>query len=102
VLVLAISGCLRFPADQRDEMVGVLTALAERTRRDEGCIEYWWSEDLAEAGAFRFFEAWESEATFAAHRDASYEVDFNERYLTRIVGAEARQYEVVTVRPLTG
>jgi hypothetical protein len=29
-------------------------------------------------------------------------VDFNERYLTRIVGAEARQYDVVTVRSLTG
>jgi quinol monooxygenase YgiN len=100
--MLAISGLLRFPPDTRDEMVDVLVALAERTRRDPGCIEYWWSEDLADAGVFRFFEAWESEETFAAHRDAPYEHEFNDRYLTRILGADARQYSVTDVRSLTG
>jgi quinol monooxygenase YgiN len=100
--MLAISGLLRFPVEQRDEMVGVLTTLAERTRRDVGCVEYWWSEDLSEPGVFRFFECWESEETFAAHRNAAYEVEFNDTYLTRIVGAEARQYDVSGVQSLTG
>jgi quinol monooxygenase YgiN len=100
--MLAISGLLRFPADARVEMAGVLAELAERTRQDEGCIEYWWSEDLTEPGAFRFFEAWETEETFAAHRDAPYEHDFNDRYLTRIVGADARQYTVTETHSLTG
>jgi quinol monooxygenase YgiN len=100
--MLAISGLLRFPPDARDEMVGVLGQLAERTRQDAGCIEYWWSEDLSEPGAFRFFEAWESEETFVAHRDAPYEHDFNDRYLPRLIGADARQYTVTDVRSLTG
>jgi quinol monooxygenase YgiN len=100
--MLAISGLLRFPAEQRDEMLGVLSALAERTRHDDGCVEYWWAEDLAEPGAFRFFECWESEEKFAAHRDAGYETEFNDTYLTRIVGAEARQYDVSGVQSLTG
>jgi len=100
--MLAISGLLRFPLDARDEMVGVLTQLAERTRQDAGCIEYWWSEDLSEPGAFRFFEAWESEETFAVHRDAPYEHDFNDRYLPCLVGADAREYTVTDVRRLTG
>lgn len=100
--MLAISGLLRFPPDTRDEMVGVLTALAERTRQDAGCVEYWWAEDLVEPGAFRFFEAWESEETFAAHRDAPYEHEFNDRYLPRLLGADARQYAATEVRSLTG
>ena len=100
--MLAISGWLQFPAGDRDEMLGVLTALAERTRQDAGCVEYWWSEDLAEPGRFRFFECWESEATFAGHRGAPYEIEFNDTYLPRIVGAEARQYDVSGVRSLTG
>lgn len=100
--MLAISGLLRFPPEARDEMAGVLSALAERTRQDEGCVEYWWAEDLRDPGVFRFFEAWESEATFAAHRDADYEHEFNDTYLRRIVGAEARQYEVSSSRSLTG
>src|SRR5260370_35190413 len=98
--MLAISGLLRFPPDARDELKGVLVGLAERTRQDAGCVEYWWSEDLTEPGAFRFFEAWESEEAFAAHRDASYEHEFNDRYLTRIAGADARQHPVTDVRGL--
>jgi quinol monooxygenase YgiN len=100
--MLAISGLLRFPVEQRDEMIGVLTALADRTRRDAGCVEYWWSEDLAEPGVFRFFECWESEETFAAHRNAPYEIEFNDTYLTRITGAQASRYDVAGVQSLAG
>ena len=99
--MLAIAGLLRFPPEARDEMVGVLARLAERTRQDAGCIEYGWSEELSDPGAFRFFEAWESEETFAAHRDAPYEHEFNDRYLPRLIGADARQYEVTDHRSLT-
>jgi quinol monooxygenase YgiN len=99
--MLAIAGLLRFPPEARDEMVAVLARLAERTRQDDGCIEYWWSEELSDPGAFRFFEAWESEETFAAHRDAPYEHEFNDRYLPRLIGAEARQFTVTGHRSLT-
>jgi len=100
--MLAIAGLLRFPPEARDEMVAVLARLAERTRHDAGCIEYWWSEELSDPGAFRFFEAWESEEAFAAHRDAPYEHDFNDRYLPRLINADARQYTVTDHTSLTG
>jgi quinol monooxygenase YgiN len=100
--VLAISGLLRFPPEVHDEMVGVLREIAETTRRDDGCVEYGWAADLVERGVFHFFECWASEETFAAHRDAPYELEFNDQYLPRIVGAEASQYEVTSVHSLTG
>jgi quinol monooxygenase YgiN len=100
--MLAIAGLLRFPPEARDEMVAVLTRLAERTRQDDGCLAYWWAEDLTDRGSFRFFEAWESEETFAAHRNAPYEHEFNDQYLSRVVGAEAHQYTVTDVTSLTG
>ncbi len=100
--MLAISGLLRFPPDAHDEMVGVLRDLAETTRRDAGCLEYWWAADLVDRGVFHFFECWASEETFAAHRNAAYELEFNDRYLSRIVGADAHQYGVTDVQSLTG
>ena len=100
--MLAISGLLRFPAESHDEMVGVLRDLAETTRRDEGCIEYSWAADLVDRGAVRFFECGDSEETFAAHRNAPYEIEFNDRYLPRVVSAEASQYEVTSTQSLTG
>jgi quinol monooxygenase YgiN len=100
--MLAISGRLRFPPAAHDEMVGVLREIAETTRRDDGCVEYWWAADLVDRGVFHFFECWKSEDTFAAHRNAPYELEFNDRYLPRIVGAEASQYEVTSVQSLTG
>jgi quinol monooxygenase YgiN len=100
--MLAISGLLRFPPDTHDEMVVVLGDLAETTRHDDGCVEYWWAADLVDRGVFHFFECWESEETFAAHRAAPYELEFNDRYLPRLQGAEASQYEVAGVQNLTG
>ncbi|HWF21404.1 MAG TPA: antibiotic biosynthesis monooxygenase [Acidimicrobiales bacterium] len=94
--MLAISGILRFKPEDRDEVIEGLAWVTERSLADAGCIEYWYAEDLVDRGSFRFFECWESVETFEAHRAAPYEEEFTQRYLTRLVGAGAAQYEITT------
>ena len=96
----AVQGYVDWPIDLRDEMRPILAALAERTRQDEGCIAYWWAEDLDHPGRFRFFEAWENQAAFDAHRSADYEHDFMSTQIPRAIGASAMEFELSGVKIL--
>ncbi len=98
--MLAIQGYVDWPLDLRDEMRPVLAVLAERTRQDEGCIDYWWAEDLDHPGRFRFFEAWENQTCFDAHRSADYEHDFMSTQIPRAIGAGAMELELSSVKIL--
>ena len=100
--MLVVSGVLRFTEVDvpmvRDEVIGIL----EKSRRDAGCVEYWWAADLEDPGAFRFFECWESQEAFEAHRNQPFEGAFAERVLPRLIGVEAYHYDVDGRRPATG
>ncbi len=91
--MIIIAGSLSFdPADRAD----VLASLAEVTaasRRDPGCVEYWWAEDLEASDTFRFFECWESQEMLDAHLAQPHETAFGQRNLQRITGATASMYE---------
>jgi quinol monooxygenase YgiN len=97
--MIIIAGSLSFdPADRED----VLASLAEVTlasRRDPGCVEYAWSEDLEAPNTFRFFECWDSQAALDAHLAAPHEAVFGERNLARLTGATASTYEATLVPP---
>jgi len=97
--MLVVCGVLRFPSEDIALVRDAVGSIMERSRQDEGCIEYWWAEDLETAGSFRFFECWETEAHFAAHLDKPYEQDFNDNILPRITGAQAFRYEVTSRKP---
>jgi quinol monooxygenase YgiN len=92
--MLVISGFLTFRPEDRDEVVEGLLAVTTLSRQDPGCVEYWWAEELDKPNTFRFFEAWESEAHFEAHRAMPYEEAFNERYLPKLIGVDANVYSV--------
>ncbi|NUU25925.1 MAG: antibiotic biosynthesis monooxygenase [Streptomycetaceae bacterium] len=90
--MLVITGFLTFRPEDRDEVLEGLHAVTELSRKDPGCIDYWWAEEIERPNTFRFFEAWESAELFEAHRAMPYEVAFNERYLPKMTGADAHIY----------
>ncbi|MDZ3992743.1 putative quinol monooxygenase [Pseudomonas sp. Teo4] len=53
--------------DSLPEVIGILTALTRETRREPGCIEYGYFQDLEDSSQFTSFEAWESEEAEARH-----------------------------------
>ncbi|MDI2130760.1 putative quinol monooxygenase [Yinghuangia seranimata] len=92
--MLVISGFLTFKPEDRDEVVAGLLAVSEDSRKDAGCVEYWWAEELERPNTFRFFEAWETPELFEAHRGMPYEEEFNARYLPKLIGVDAHVYTV--------
>ena len=93
---VAIGGTLRWPAELRDEMVPVLIEIAARSRKDDGCIEYRWSEDLEQPGLFHFFEIWAGQAQLDAHLAADYEAEFMRDHASRVIGASAYGYAITS------
>jgi quinol monooxygenase YgiN len=97
--VLIIEGSLTFREEERDQVLAGLTEITALSRGDAGCLNYWWAEDLEARNTFRFFECWESQETFDAHIASPHEIAFGERYLTRITGATASQYDATPTSP---
>ena len=93
--MVLLSGYLEYRPSDRDEVLAGLVEVSRRSREDAGCIEYWWAEDLETPGRFRFFECWDSEERFLAHRDQPYEHEFMARFVNnRVIGADAVSYAV--------
>ena len=91
--MVIIVGSLTFDPSDRSEVLAALADVTEASRRDAGCVEYSWAEDLEAPNTFRFFECWESQELLDAHLAAPHEVVFGERTLSRITGATARTFE---------
>ena len=89
-LVYSIIGYLEFRAEDREQTISALQEVTARSRQDEGCIEYWWSEDVLVPNRFRFFECWESKAAFDSHQAQPYEHEFMTVHVPRVVGADAQ------------
>jgi len=87
--MFVIAGSLSFAPADRDDVLASLSEITTLSRKDAGCVEYWWAEDVDEPNTFRFFECWESEEHFDAHVSAPHEKAFGERNLARITGATA-------------
>ena len=59
--MIIIAGSLSFDPSDRDDVLASLAEVTEASRRDAGCLEYFWGEDLEAPNTFRFFECWESQ-----------------------------------------
>ena len=91
--VIIIAGSLSFDPSDRDDVLASLAEVTEASRRDAGCLEYFWGEDLEAPNTFRFFECWESQELLDAHLAQPHEVAFGERNLQRITGATASFFD---------
>ncbi len=85
----ALTGYLDFKPEERRQTVAALQTVGERSRRDDGCVDYWWAEDVDVPCRFRFFECWASEEAFQAHQAQPYEHAFMADHVSRITGADA-------------
>ncbi len=65
--MIIIAGSLTFDPADRSDVLASLAEVTEASRRDAGCVEYTWAEDLEAANTFRFFECWETQELLDAH-----------------------------------
>lgn len=92
--MLVVTGYLDFDGLDPDEVVEALATVTELSRQDQGCVEYWWAQDLDRPARFRFFECWESRALFDEHRAQPYEDGFLQAWVSRCSGADVHVHEV--------
>jgi len=90
--MVIIAGSLTFDPADREDVIASLKEITELSRADDGCVEYWWAEDISQPNTFMFFECWESQELFDAHVAAPHEAAFGERNLSRMKGATARLF----------
>jgi quinol monooxygenase YgiN len=97
--MIIIAGSMTFTAADRQDVLASLAEVTEASRRDNGCVEYWWSEDVADPNTFRFFECWESKDLLDAHLAQPHETAFGERNLRRMTAATATMFEAHALLP---
>lgn len=97
---VVIGGRIQWPEELHEEIRSVLVTLMQRSRQDDGCLEYHWSADLERPGAFQFFEAWSSTDAYERHRAADYEHEFMRAHAARAVSAAAWQYQCTSIEEL--
>ncbi len=95
--MIIIAGSLSFDPSDREDVLASLGEVTAASRRDAGCVEYFWSEDVEAADTFRFFEVWESQERLDAHLAQPHEAAFGARTLTRITGATASTFEATPI-----
>jgi quinol monooxygenase YgiN len=97
--MIIVAGTMSFAAADRADVLASLAEVTEASRRDAGCVEYWWAEDLEHPNTFAFFECWESKDLLDAHLAQPHETAFGERNLGRMTGATATMFDASALPP---
>lgn len=90
--MIIIAGTMSFDVAARDEVLASLVTVTALSRRDPGCVDYSWTEELDSPGTFRFFECWESKADLDAHMALPHVAEFTDRTLSRMTDVSARSF----------
>lgn len=99
--MLVIAGEIEIDPTQRDKGIAAALRMMEETRREAGCISYTFTGDFVDAGRFRVFEEWESQAALDAHFASPHMAAFQAAVGGLGVKRVAIQrYEVSSVGPL--
>ena len=77
--MIVIAGKIQIRPERREEAARAARAIAEATRREQGCVSYGFYGDLADPGTFFLFEEWESDAALAAHFQTPHMARFQEQ-----------------------
>jgi quinol monooxygenase YgiN len=88
--LIAIIGRFDVHPDDTAAVGGLTRTMMDETQKEEGCLHYAFSTDLAIPNRFQLSELWESDETLAAHGQTAHMAMFRaglagQRVLERIV-----------------
>jgi quinol monooxygenase YgiN len=99
--MIVIAGMIRIDPARRDAAVAAALEIMTETQKEEGCISYAFSADLADPGCFRIFEEWKSPEALAAHFTTPHMARFQSVIPSLGVrDVKIQRYEVSSVGPL--
>ena len=65
-----LAGTVRFALDRLETSKAAMLEMMRLSRAEDGCVQYVYSEDLAEPGLVHVFEIWRDAAALHAHHEA--------------------------------
>jgi quinol monooxygenase YgiN len=100
--MIVIAGKVAVRHERRDEAVRAALAMAEATRKEEGCSTYQFSSDLADPDTILIFEEWESEEALARHFQTAHMRVFREQIAGLLAAPPViKRYSIESVSAMT-
>lgn len=98
--MLLIVGTIRLPPKNLGLARPVMAAMVQSSRAEDGCLEYWYSEDVLQPGLLHVKELWRDQAALDRHFQSEHIATWRGAWAT--LGISDRQlvaYEVGEPRP---
>ncbi len=101
--MLFIEGWIRFGAGEIERLAEVGKTMIAETHKEPGCLEYAFSQDLADPCKMRITERWVDESALAAHFASPHMAAFQAALAdSKREGASVKLYSAEVVRSLVG
>lgn len=93
--MLVVHATFPIDPDHRDEALDQIETLAERSREENGVIDYRVAVAIDNPNLFKFFEEYEDEAAFEAHAQTDHLQEFEAALPTLLAGEpDVTQFDV--------
>ncbi|RKD89097.1 putative quinol monooxygenase [Halopiger aswanensis] len=99
--MLVIHATFPIDPDRRDDALELVADLAERSREEDGVVDYRVTTDVEDPNVFRIFERYEDEAAFGAHAETDHFEAFEEALPDLLSGdPEVTRFDVESASPV--
>ena len=99
--MLIIAGSVRVRPEARERAVAVALAMAEATRKEQGCHAYRFSVDLADPTLFYIHEEWDDAIALGRHFATPHMATFRAELPALLAGASSiTKFEVSASEPM--
>jgi quinol monooxygenase YgiN len=100
-MTVVVIGTVRFKPEDMPKLRPLIKALAEGTRKNDGCIYYDVAEDMFEPGVVRYSEAWPSADLLQKHMSAPHVAQWiKDRATFETLDRKFTVYDASNERPL--
>jgi quinol monooxygenase YgiN len=101
--MIVIKGSIKLAPGELEKFRAIATAMAEATRKEKGCVEYAFAQDIADPTILRIVEEWEDEAALTEHFATPHMATFNAAIRdAKVEHASVKAYRAEFVRNMTG
>lgn len=98
--MLLILGTIRLPAHKLDTARPIMRVMADASRREDGCIEYSYADDLFDPGLVHVKELWTDQAALDRHFASIHLAEWRAAWVDLGIGErDLRVYDVGKSRP---
>jgi quinol monooxygenase YgiN len=94
--MFALSVSMRFAPHDFAEAQEYVRELGILSRKDQGCVEYWWAVSVDAPNTLRLFEVWESNDLLQQHLSQPHEKVWMEKFQPRVTDIEVFTYDPTT------